>query len=322
MLSAKELLKVEEGFEKIALEELEPFLKSIEKSGTFQSFDNTKIAYREYINPEAKAEVMLIHGFSEFTEKYNEMIYNLYENGFSVYISDLRGHGDSDRFVDDPSMVDVKRFTDYVEDIRCFYMLSIRDSKLPKFLLGHSMGGAIAILYMEKHCEDFERVIFSSPMVRMQTGKYPFWSCCLISALVKLFGKGKRFAAGQHGFNPESRLKQSSCKSPERYEYIMNMRRNYVRNQTWGGSYNWTYAASKCSYYILKDSHVKNIKVPALVLRAGNDHLVRSEFIQIFADKLPSGKCVFFPEARHEIYHGTLDEREKFYSEVMEFFNV
>jgi len=321
MLVTDELLRTEEGFTKIALEQIEPYLKDHETRGSFESFDGKKIAYRIYQVPDAKASVMLIHGFSEFLEKYNEMMYVLLHEGFNVYVTDLRGHGDSERFIDDPSKVEVHHFNDYIKDLRTFYDLKVKETTLPKYLLGHSMGGGIAIQYMEMHCEDFSKAVFSSPMVRMRTGKFPFWVVRVVSALMKLFGKGTEFAAGQHSFNPASHLDRSSCKSPERYEYIMDKRRAEVKNQTWGGTYNWANAAAKNSVYILKQRHIDKITVPALVLCAGLDHMVKPEFIDKFAKRLPNGKYIFFPNARHEIYHADIEDRVKFYEEVVGFLN-
>lgn len=321
MITYDELLRKEEGFENLMLTEVEPHLETLCERGSFDSVDGTKIAYRKYVNPNAKANIMIVHGFSEPSEKYNEMIYVYYENGYSVFISDLRGHGDSGRSVSDPALVDVKSFNRYVEDIKTFYDLTIKDSKLPNYLFGQSMGGAISILYTEKHPKDFAKAVYASPMIRMKTGKFPFALVRIVSRLEKIIGNGYKYAAGQHPFNPTSHLERSSCKSPERYEYIMNKRRAEVKNQTWGGSYNWVVAATRCSAYIIREKNIRKINIPTLFMRAGQDHMVESEYIKLFADKVKGSSYSFFEESRHEIYHGFEDERIRFYKEVLDFYN-
>lgn len=319
MISFDELIRTEEGFENIMLKELEPYLETVCERGSFESFDGTKIAYRKFINPNAKGNIMIVHGFSEIPDKYNEMIYGYYENGYSVYMTDLRGHGDSGRSVEDPSMVDVKSFDSYIKDLKIFYDLAIKDSPLPKYIFGQSMGGAIAIYYTERYCDDFEKAVFASPMVRMKTGKFPFWSARVVAKLETLVGNGTKYAPGQHEFVATSHLERSSCRSAERYEYMMNKRRSEVKKQTWGGSYNWVSAATSCSAYIAKEKHIKKIKAAVLLLMAGTDHMVDTEATKAFGDKLSNGRDLFFAEARHEIYHSLEADRVKFYEEVFKF---
>lgn len=321
MIDVNSLIELEDNFSDVMEKDVEPFLESIEKDGSFTSFDKKTLVYKCFETDNAKANVMLIHGFSEFTDKYYEMIYILVVNGYNVYTMDLRGHGLSERSVSDPSMVDVSSFNDYIKDLEILYNLKLKHSKLENYLLGHSMGGAIAVLFTEMHPDYFKKAVYSSPMVRMRTGKYPFFVVRAVAFLAKVFGKGKSYAAGQGPFNPKSRLLNSSCKSEARYEYIMNKRRGDVIKQTWGGSYNWTYAAVKCSDYILKNRHVKKIKLPALVLAAGKDHMVKPEFIEKFALRLPNGTFKYVEEGRHEIYHGTASERKLFYTEVLNHFS-
>ncbi|MCR5310555.1 MAG: alpha/beta hydrolase [Lachnospiraceae bacterium] len=321
MIKCLNLIESESDFKRRITSEAVPYLSSSMERGTFESFDGSAIAYRRYKNPAAVANILIIHGFSEFMEKYNEMICVLLHNGFEVYATDLRGHGDSVRTADDPSKVNVDDFDQYIDDIRYFYQLKLRKSKLPNYLLGHSMGGAVAILYAEKYPEDFSRIVFSSPMARMKVGKFPFFVVETVSFLAKIFGKGMKFAAGQGPFNPASRLAESSCKSEARYEYIMDMRRGDVKNQTWSGTYNWVLAACRASRRLMKKKNIARITAPAIVLGAGHDRLVDETYIRKFAESLPNGKYIFFPESRHEIYHGAPEERVRFYEEVINFLN-
>lgn len=325
MIEYNELLKLEEGFRKAMTEEVEPWLDSHMEKGSFKSFDNHEIAYRIYSAVNPGANVMLVHGFSEFMEKYNEMIYVLTRNGYNVYAIDLRGHGDSFRYLEDPSKVHVDSFSEYVMDLKTFHELRFGGSVLPSFMLGHSMGGAIAILYAEKYPHDFDKYVFSSPMVRMNPGKFPFWMVLSISCLCATIGSGlglnTAYAAGQHPFDPTSRLESSSCCSPERYEYIMDMRRESKRNQTWSGTYGWVFAACTASMKLIKRRNINKIDRPVLILGAGHDRLVQEEYMRKFVARMPEAKYLFFPDARHEIYHGLTADRERFYKEVLGFLN-
>ncbi len=319
MLQSFDMIATETGFRDRVTKEVEPFLASVTEKGSFESYDGTKIAYRIFRNENARANLMLVHGFSEFMEKYNELIYMLLKNGFEVYSIDLRGHGHSDRTVKDPSMVDVHSFEEYVRDIDVFFNMKLKGASRKNFILGHSMGGAVAVRYCEEHPDNFEKAVFSSPMIRMRTGKFPLFFVRFVSALLCHTGKATAYAFGQTSFNPKSRLSESSCRSPERYEYIMDMRRNDPVNQTWGGSYNWVLAACRNTAFVLKSKNAAKITVPALVLAAGHDHLIDVSYTEKFAGKLPEGRYVFFPEARHEIYHSLVEDRTRFYEETISF---
>ncbi len=323
MIDWTSLVSTEDGFRDLMVKEVEPYLSEHMTKGTYNGYDGKPIAYRILTVPNAKASVMLVHGFSEFMEKYNEFIYVLLQNNLNVYAIDLRGHGDSVRLTDDPSKVYVGSFKEYVLDLKGFYNSFLKDSALPLCMIGHSMGGAIAILYAEKHPHDFERYIFSSPMVRMNPGKLPFLVVLSISGLVATLGSGLgldcAYAAGQHPFDPTSRLEQSSCRSPERYEYIMDMRRNSKKNQTWSGTYAWVAAACMSSIRLLSPRKIRRIDRPVLVLGAGHDHLINETYMRKFLASLPNAEYRFFPDSRHEIYHGLKEDRIRFYEEVLGF---
>ena len=101
----------------------------------------------------------------------------LYEEGYSIYFLELRGHGLSYRPVTNPSMVDIGDFDEYVEDLKSFLdTIVIPDqtenselpdyTALPLFLYAHSMGGCIATLFLEKYPDIFQAAVLSSPMIK------------------------------------------------------------------------------------------------------------------------------------------------------------
>ena len=109
--------------------------------------------------------IVVASGRTEAMVKYKELIYDLNNNGYSVYIIDHRGQGFSSRMLDDPHKGYVEDFDDYVEDLEEFIREVVRpDEHENLFLLGHSMGGAIATLYIEKYTDVFDAAALSAPM--------------------------------------------------------------------------------------------------------------------------------------------------------------
>ena len=72
-------------------EVVEPYLDAIVKSDYLISKDGAKIHYRQYLNPEAKGEIVISHGLTEAAEKYKEVIYYFIQEGYSVHIAEQIG---------------------------------------------------------------------------------------------------------------------------------------------------------------------------------------------------------------------------------------
>lgn len=125
------------------------------RRGSFPGAENRKIHYRLYQHrAETKGAVVLIPGRTEGLALYQETILDLVRNGYSVYIHDHRGQGFSERLVQsDPTVGYIDDFDHYVQDLAAFINGPVRGARKgragPIFLLAHSMGGAVAALYLE-----------------------------------------------------------------------------------------------------------------------------------------------------------------------------
>ncbi|GBH26241.1 alpha/beta hydrolase [Burkholderia vietnamiensis] len=88
-----------------------------------------------------RATVALVHGLAEHAGRYARLAARLNAAGISVLAIDLRGHGRSPG-----KRAWVERFDDYLNDADALVAEAARGNT-PLFLMGHSMGGAIAALY-------------------------------------------------------------------------------------------------------------------------------------------------------------------------------
>ena len=57
--------------------------------------NNLSLFYRYYKAKNHKAGILIIHGFAEHSGRYGHLITLLLEEGYSVFLFDLRGHGRS-----------------------------------------------------------------------------------------------------------------------------------------------------------------------------------------------------------------------------------
>lgn len=302
-------------------QEVEPFLKKHGQSGFMWSRDGTAIHYKLYRLEKAPKCVVISHGFSEFAEKYNELIYTFMQMGYSVYIPEHRGHGYSERAVKDMELVHVQNYKKYVEDFVQFVECVVAPVEKHRILFAHSMGGAIAGLTIEQYPYLFEAAIFSAPMCGIRTGRLSYWEARILAGFYCMIGKGKSYAAaaGQGRFQEKPDFPGSSCMSEARYRYVFEKRREDKHYRTNGGSYGWVYAGLRACGKFMKKKNLARIDIPVLLFAAGNDHMVKNEDIRRFVTGTRKTKFVFMQEAKHEIFNGDDETCRKFYNEIRYF---
>ncbi|MDN7429624.1 alpha/beta hydrolase [Burkholderia sp. AU45388] len=88
-----------------------------------------------------RATIALVHGLAEHAGRYAALAGRLNAVGIDVLAIDLRGHGQSPG-----KRVWVERFDGYLNDADALVAEAARGDA-PLFLMGHSMGGAVAALY-------------------------------------------------------------------------------------------------------------------------------------------------------------------------------
>lgn len=133
------------------------------RSGRVSAADGLELVWQAWVPDEPRGAIVIVHGLAEHSSRYRETGEFLCSNGWAVFTGDLRGHGLSPD-VPGAGRVHVKRFDDYFNDVEAFIDLA-RDAcpGLPLFLLGHSMGGLIAIRYVLERPAGVAGAIISSP---------------------------------------------------------------------------------------------------------------------------------------------------------------
>ena len=310
----------EEGFAEWMRQEVEPYLKEHDKEGDFSGKDGAKVHYHCYRLPETQRCIVISHGFCEFAEKYNEVVYYFLRAGYSVYLPEHRGHGNSQRYVSDDQMIHVDDYADYVEDFALFVKNVVVPCERERYLFAHSMGGAIGILTLEQYPELFRAAVLSAPMCGIRTGIFPMWMADVIATLCCLCGRGTHYALGQSGFCDTPQFEGSSCVSKERYHYIFEKRIENRQCRTSGGSYAWVHAGIGACRRLMKRKNLAKIDVPVLLFGAGREHMVINRKIRQFAERTRRTRLIWMPESRHEIFNADEASRRSYYKEIFAFF--
>ena len=128
------------------------------KEGKFKGLGDLQLYYQYWLPPgELKAILMVAHGFAEHSGRYAHVAEYFVEKGYAVYALDHRGHGKSEG-----ERVYVEQFSDYVDDLKMFYDIIRRDNPGKKiFIVGHSMGSAIALLYTARYQDELAGMVTS-----------------------------------------------------------------------------------------------------------------------------------------------------------------
>ncbi|MBO4901238.1 MAG: alpha/beta hydrolase [Lachnospiraceae bacterium] len=300
----------------------EPALLSIRTSGMMpvkDAKDGEGIYYEIYKTPGAKGAIVLSHGFSENTEKLKEVIYYMVEQGYRVYAVDHRGHGRSFRQSHHPNLANIRRFSDYVEDLHQFVSLIVKtDTDLPLYLYGHSMGGGIAAAYIESYPQDFRKAVLSSPMLKLYL-PFPEPVTRLFTGSMCLIGRGDTFGPGQSPYTGLEPFDNSSSANEARFDYYQQKKLANKEFQISATSYSWIYHSVKAIAKIRSAPACAKIRIPVLILRCSADSLIDPKGLDQFAAHTAGCRIVDFDNSRHEIYNSDDSVIAVYYETIFSF---
>src|SRR5919206_2521690 len=116
------------------------------------------VQVRRWPADDPKRLVVLVHGYGEHIGRYAHVAEALAARGSTVVGPDHVGHGRSAG-----ERVLVESFEPIVDDLHA--VVQAEPGDLSVVMVGHSMGGLIAICYAQRHREDLAGLVLSGPAV-------------------------------------------------------------------------------------------------------------------------------------------------------------
>jgi len=271
----------------------------------FPGADGLNIAYRAWEKPKHGLErgaIVLLNGYSESMEKYRELVFDLAFSGYSIYTMDFRGQGYSDRFpgIDDPDLVHIDSYDNYVADIKTFFDTVVAKRKHKHtFIVAHSTGALAAALFSYRYKNRVSAQVFTSPNFGPNSGGYYDWVVRWRSWLVynsETYGKGgpsdPRDATFEENQNTTDR---------DRFEILKRTWIDVPSSYMAGPSYGWilkTFTVAKN----LVDNLARKIIPNTLILQAENDVHVRLDRHEEYCRKARQCYLIPFKNAKHDLF--------------------
>jgi alpha-beta hydrolase superfamily lysophospholipase len=131
-----------------------------ELEDSLQGSNGTKLFCRSWLPGRPPSRVAVIaHGLAEHSGRYEHLAGRLVDHGFAVHALDHRGHGHSPG-----RRANIQRFDYVVEDLHALIRRAAAGNPgLPVTLIGHSMGGAIALECALRHPQSQRQLVLSAP---------------------------------------------------------------------------------------------------------------------------------------------------------------
>ena len=153
-----------------------------QSDGTLTGVKGLRLSYRAWEGPNARAAIVVVHGLGEHSGRYAEFGSRMAGYGISTFAMDLRGHG-----LSEGRRGHVASFDVFLQELDRFRreVEGLADFRVPMFLLGHSLGGLIALRYQEEYNGRFEGAIIVSPWLATAM-TVPRWKANAAHALSRL----------------------------------------------------------------------------------------------------------------------------------------
>ena len=270
----------------------------------------------------ARGVCVLLHGQTEFIEKYGEVIGELNSRGFTVSTFDWRGQGGSARALADPLKCHVGNFAEYDEDLAAFLQQVIKPmGAAPPLVLAHSMGAHILLRTLHDRPGVVSAAVLSAPMVAVSTRGQPAWIAALATRVMNMAGRSSDWVMGMAARDPLKMTFEDNLVTSDRARWleVQSLVASRPELRLAGPTWGWLKAANDSMARELVPGFAEVIATPLLVCGAGKDRICLTEATRAFAKRLARASYVEFEDAEHEILMENDSIRGRFWNAFDDF---
>ena len=262
---------------------------------------------------------VVIHGRTEFLEKYEETIGELTARGFEVWSMDWRGQGLSARSLANRQKGHIDRFDTYLNDLGHF-LTEIMPGTTPPVILAHSMGGHIVARAVLENRIAASRVVLTAPMFDLPMSGPRRISAEKIARAAVTLGLGNLYAPTTGDYDPDSAQFFGNTLTNDRTRFdALNAALKENPDLAVGGpTLGWVSAAFGSIKELRTASSAPRVPTPVLVCTALSDTVV-SVTAQSDICQNAGWEQRRFENARHEILLETDSLRRDFWTAFDDF---
>lgn len=289
--------------------------------GQFKGYDGTLLRFArwEATRGPRRGTACVFAGRGEFIEKYFEVIADLRRRGYAVAMLDWRGQGASARALSDPRKGYVKSFAEYDGDLTRFMKdVVLPDCPPPYTALAHSMGANVLLRNATIQGSWFDRMVLTAPLLAIADEKVPLPQP-IARGLARVLGFGaigKLYIPGGSSTPEEAKQFDGNAltSDPERFERNKQIVETAPSLALGSPTIAWVRAAYDSCAYVMRPEFSLRVRVPLLLVAAGQDRIVSSSAIEELAGRLKIGARVVIGGSRHEILQERDEIRQRFWA--------
>lgn len=275
---------------------------------------NLRYAYWKTTSADCKGTVLVLHGRSEYIEKYFETVNDMRERGFNVLTFDWRGQGGSDRLLRDRRKGHIENFSQYLNDLEAILTeVALPDLKPPHYIIGHSTGSLVALMAAPALANRISRMVLVSPLLALNN--LPVRQIILqrVFGLFTFLGQGRRYAVKTRKLGDGPVFEGNKLTSDKnRFERNREILATNPDLRLGPPTIAWVFAACRAMGLVNSAGYSNAISLPCLLVAAGNDRVVSSPAVEEFANRMRAGGFVTVSGSRHELIQERDEYRAKF----------
>lgn len=239
-------------------------LKNSDTEGFFKTSDSENLHYKFWVSDRVKAQILIVHGLGEHIGRYENACRHFALREYTVCGFDLRGHG-----LSSGRRGDVDNFLKFILDIKEFYNFIKRFFEGKVFILGHSFGGLLALLYLTRFPEGISGAAISNPILKFKMRIPPYK--LVLGNLLKGIYPSLSFS---NAINPEYLSRDEKAVKAYKEDGLVHDR-----------------ISARLFFQMMREIEIlktstENLKTPLLLLVSGDDRIIDSNESKNFFDKI------------------------------------
>lgn len=251
-------------------------------------------------NVRPRGSLLFQTGRGDMFEKYLETFAHWHVRGWSITAFDWRGQGGSGRCTPAGDCGHIDRFETYLDDLAAFW--AQWDAAGPRVLIGHSMGGHLALRGVVEERVDPAACVLVAPMLGLRAPIGPRFGermARVLGAMGSPFRPAWKGNERPHTVRPRETM---LTHDPARYSDELWWQGTDAALRTGPPSWRWVIDAFRSTRELRANPALGSVCVPIQMLVADADALVDARAAIEVAGRLSDVELLRFgPECAHEI---------------------